>query len=264
MQKRFDIHVHTFPDRIAKKTVAQLGEFGDVQPSFDGTRAGLIDAMRRAGIAGALNCPVATNPGQVDSINEWAAEQNRWPVLSLGSIHPDSDDSEAALGAVRARGLPGIKMHPEYQEVSLDDPRFRRIAAICRDLDLLLLLHAGADIGFQPPYRSTPMTVRSLVRDLPGLKLVAAHFGSWQMWDDVEKHLLGEDVHLDLAFTLQCIPPDRLADMIRRHGAERVLFGTDAPWRDQTEDVHLFDAVPLSDAERDSILWRNAAGLLGI
>ena len=138
----FDSHVHIYPDAMAPRIVAQLGAATREPPSYDGTRAGLLEKMAAAGIAGALNAPVATRPDQVKSVNTWAASQNRWPMLSLGSIHPDFPEIATELRRIRTLGLHGVKLHPEYQAFSPDEPRLEPVWRTCRELGLTVLLHA--------------------------------------------------------------------------------------------------------------------------
>ena len=147
----FDAHVHIFPDKIAEQTVVELGKKADIPFHYNGTRDGLLKSMQTAGIQGALNCPIATTPAQVDSINRWSASQNQWPIVSLGTIHPDTPHPENVLEKITAMGLPGIKLHPEYQQFHLLDTRMKPIWAACEQLHLPVVLHCGADLGFSPP-----------------------------------------------------------------------------------------------------------------
>ena len=261
--KAFDMHVHIFPDKIARQTVAALGEDGNVKPTYDGSRAGLLQSMASAGIDGALNCPIATRPDQVESINRWAAAQNVWPVLSLGTVHPDCRDMPRVLQGVRESGLSGIKLHPEYQAFTLDDPRVQSVWRHCVEFDLAIVLHCGEDIAFDPPYHSAPDTIRACIERHPGLKLVATHFGSWMMWDEVETELIGKPVYLDVSFAFEYVADERLVRLSRQHGIEWVLFGTDAPWREQKADLAYFHSLPFTDAEKEQILWHNSARLFG-
>lgn len=52
--------------------------------------------------------------------------------------------------------------------------------------------------------------------------------------------------------------------MVRNHGADRILFGTDAPWQTPARVLDAFLRLPFSEAERRPILWDNAARLLGL
>ncbi|NOY81094.1 MAG: amidohydrolase family protein [Kiritimatiellaeota bacterium] len=264
MDRIFDCHVHTFPDTVAAKAIPLLAErSGGLVPAYDGTLAGLTATMREAGIAGALNCPIATKSTQVESVNTWAAAHNRWPVLSLGSMHPAYPDMERELSRIRDLGLPGIKLHPEYQEFTLDDPRMTPVWRVCRDLGLVVLIHAGADIAFSPPYHTDPERIRAWIEAWPGLTVIAAHFGSWKMWDRVATELIGRPIYLDLSFLFGLCSDTAIKDMIRRHGVERVLFGTDAPWRDPEKEVTRLPALGLTPDELEAICWKNAARLLG-
>lgn len=220
--------------------------------------------MRAAGIAGALNCPIATKPEQVESINRWSTGQHRWPMLSLGTIHPDTPGPERVLAGVRAAGLPGIKLHPEYQSFHLDDPRLTPIWQACAELGLIVLMHCGADIAFDPPYHSTPASIAALLDQHPNLTLVAAHFGGWKMWDAVARDLVGRRFFMDVSFTDGYMSDSEVVALSRRHGVERVLFGSDAPWRDQAADLRAFERLGFTAAERRRILWDNAAALFGL
>lgn len=258
----FDIHTHIFPDKIAARTVESIGKASNLVPSYDGTRRGLEKALQSAGIDGALNCPIATKPDQVASINNWASDQNRWPILSLGSVHPEFPDLHHCIQRVHEAGLRGIKVHPEYQQFALDDPRMTTVWEACHAHRLIVMLHSGADIAFAPPFRSTPDTVAALISKYPGMQLIAAHFGGWEMWDAVENELLGKRLYLDTSFTLGRLPDETVVRLMRKHGVDKVLFGTDAPWRDQKADLEHFLRLPLTHEEQQAILWDNAAALL--
>ena len=260
----FDSHVHVFPDAIAARVTAQLGADGGVTPVYDGSRAGLEACMRRSGVTGALNCPIATRPEQTRSINDWAAANNRWPMPCLGTVHPDLPDAADEVRRVHALGLHGLKLHPEYQAFNPEEARLEPIWAVCEELGFPVVIHAGADIAFVPPFRSSPAGFRRLLGRYPRLRLVAAHFGGWRMWEEVDRELAGMPLWLDLAFVFGEIPDERLTALIRRHGVDRILFGSDAPWRDPAADLAALRRLPLKAHERERILWRNAADLFRI
>ncbi|HPO09879.1 MAG TPA: amidohydrolase family protein, partial [bacterium] len=50
--------------------------------------------------------------------------------------------------------------------------------------------------------------------------------------------------------------------MVRAHGADRVLFGTDSPWADQKGELEHLRSLPFSEKELDNICGENAARLL--
>ncbi|MCK4276421.1 MAG: amidohydrolase family protein, partial [Phycisphaerae bacterium] len=96
-----------------------------------------------------------------------------------------------------------------------------------------------------------------------GLKLLCTHMGGWRMWDEVERHILGTGCYLETSFALEELGPQRAVQMMRTHGIERVMFGTDWPWKRQDDEVQRIKHLPITAAEADAILFSNAAKLLG-
>jgi hypothetical protein len=86
--------------------------------------------------------------------------------------------------------------------------------------------------------------------------------GGWRQWDEVAQCLLGTSVYLETSFSLEALGSQRAVEMMRTHGLERVLFGTDWPWQEQKEGVAQVNQLGLSDDETRKLLWSNAAKLL--
>ena len=256
-----DFHTHCYPDKIASRAIDAVGPLG-LDCSFDGTISGLCVSMKTAGIDLALNLPLVTSPENTRGVNAWAAKNNSAPVFSLGSIHPDDPDPAKTLAWIKSLGLKGIKMHPEYQSFSFDETRLEPIWEACIEQGLFLLTHAGEDIAFKPPPKSNPASMAAFHRRFPDLTLVLAHMGSWGLWDEVERHLIGLPLYLDMSFVTGLVDDALLVKLIRLHGSERVLFGTDAPWRDQSESLKKVGKLGLTDDEYANITCNNAAALL--
>jgi uncharacterized protein len=259
----FDFHTHLYPDRIAANVVSALAQRFGNPPAFDGTVSGLQRKLAETGLCGALNLPVATRPEQVDSINAWAAANNRAPVFSLGTVHPDTPDIRAALVAARESGLKGIKLHTEYQLFTLDEPRVQPVWELCIALGLFVFLHAGGERVFPPPYRATPTAIAALLARYPRLTVVAAHLGGFRLWDEAERELVGQKLILDLSHTLSWAPDEQIVRMVKAHGADRVVFGSDGPWQDCGTVLDAFLRLPFTVAEQRQILCGNAVRLLG-
>ena len=257
-----DIHTHAFPDGLAEKAMAGLAAAANITPCGAGTVAALAASMDAAGIDRSVVCNIATRPGQFDSILAWSHQIRSDRIEPFLSVHPDADDPAGAVEQVAAEGFTGIKLHPMYQEFGLDEPRVEPILAAARDCGLTVVLHTGFDIAFRDDDRASPARVRRLAEKWPGLTLVCGHFGGWNAWDEALEHLVGEDVYLDTSFTSQFLPADRIAELIDRHGADRVVFGTDWPWADQTESLEGLRALSLADDQLAKILSQTAAGLL--
>ena len=106
--------------------------------------------------------------------------------------------------------------------------------------------------------------VRKLLDDVKPEKLVLAHMGGNEMWDEVEKYLVGQNVYFDTGVILDRMPEEQFLRMLHMHGADRILFGTDSPWAYQTKFVTLFDQISLTEEEKMAVFSENAKKLLGI
>ena len=59
--------------------------------------------------------------------------------------------------------------------------------------------------------------------------------------------------------------PNLLERFMRKHPVERILFGSDSPWTDQSEELSFLMELPfLSEGEKEKITGKNAAELLGL
>jgi len=60
------------------------------------------------------------------------------------------------------------------------------------------------------------------------------------------------------------LDPERVVAIIRRHGADRVVYGSDWPMADPAAEIAAVRALGLTDDDTAAILGGNLARLLGI
>lgn len=273
-----DFHTHTFPNKIAAAAVGKLMQKAHAASFSDGTRTGLLARMQEAGVSRAVVLPVATNPVKCAHMNDTSHALDGLDGLTyFAAIHPDAPDWDTELTRAASLGFKGVKIHPVYQDVDIDDPRFVRILAKCGELGLLVVMHGGADIGFPGVVRCSPKMLRHALDQAGPVALVAAHMGGWHNWQEVPEYLLDTGVYLDTAYTLGAIAPiddhyapedlpmladERFCELVRIFGSERVLFGTDSPWSDMAWCVQHIRKLPLTDKEKADIFGGNAERLL--
>ena len=273
-----DFHTHTFPDRIAPAAVAKLEQKAHAVSFSDGTRAGLLTGMQKAGINRAVVLPVATNPLKCASMNDASAALNGLDgLIYFAAIHPDAPNWQEELTRARQMGFLGVKIHPVYQDVDIDDERFVRILALCGELGLIVVMHGGEDIGFPGVDRCSPKKLRRALDQAGPVTLVAAHMGGWRNWQEVPEQMLDTGVYLDTAYTLGSITPldhhyrpdqlpmmpdETFMEIFRLFGSKRVLFGTDTPWADQKDCIARIRDLPLTAQEQEDVFFGNACRLL--
>ena len=77
-----DFHTHIYPEKIAAKAVASIGEFYNSPMHGDGTAEGLLESGRRSnstfgGIERFVVFSAAAVPAQVQAINDYIASACR-------------------------------------------------------------------------------------------------------------------------------------------------------------------------------------------
>ena len=265
-----DFHTHIFPDPVAPKALASLQagtlrvEGVSVPPQTDGTLCGLKNAMEENGVDVSVVLPIATKLSQTPSINRFASEIQSDRIVSFYSLHPAQEDREAVLEQIAALGGKGIKLHPVFQFADADSPEMLAILRKAAELGLIVVLHTGKDIGMPPPVHCSPEQLARALDAVPEVRIVAAHLGGWRMWDQVEQLLVGRDLCFDTAFVADHIAPEQYLRIIRNHGAEKILFGSDSPWEKPAKTLVGLKALGLTAEELQLITHDNAARLLGL
>ncbi len=277
-----DFHTHTFPDKIAKKVVDNLAKVSLTVPFTDGSVAGLAASMKEAGYDYSLNLPVMTSPEQVEKINSSLIaskeELQSMGILTFGGLHPDYPHKKEELIRLRDAGIRGVKIHPAYQKADLDDPRMMEILSLASEQDMIVITHAGIDIGIYDHDYASVKHILKILKEVQPTKLVLAHMGGWACWDDVERDLAGAPVYLDTAFSLGKIMPlcdaakapyrlhnlttEDFTRLVRKHGTDKVLYATDCPWGNQKAVLDDFLKCPFTKEEQQAILYQNGAHLL--
>jgi len=267
-----DFHTHAFPEKIAARTIefliANTARISDypMKNCTDGTARSLLEKERRAGVDIAVVLPIVTNPKQTETVNRVAMETNeaREGLYSFGSLHPKDPDAAAWMDKLVTVGFKGIKLHPEFQDYYADCPEALEIYRRAARNGMAVVIHAGRDIGYLPPVKTTPDMLLRIMDCVPDLKLIAAHLGGWLMWDEVARKLVGTPIYFDTAFISDFIDRSLARDIIVSHGADKVLFGSDAPWEDPANTLAFMKSLDIAPEDLKKICGLNAAKMLGI
>jgi predicted TIM-barrel fold metal-dependent hydrolase len=207
---------------------AHIGSFA----GYDLTLATLLSEMTRFHVELALvsNVDGAALPGTTADLPEREANSR---TLEVVRAHPrlrglawarpgDPDGSPANLEPyLRDHGFVGVKLHPVFNRFEADSARAAAYVELCERYRVPVVIHCGA---VDPIVR--------LARRFPGVPVVLYHAGFGTDHQEaigaVERSARARDARLYLE-TSQVEAP-AAAEMVRRAGASRVLFGTDATY----------------------------------
>lgn len=276
-----DFHTHAFPEAIAQRAISGMQANSHAAAFSKGTVSALHASMADAGIAHSVVLPVATNPAKLISMNNASIAQNgQWGIFHFGAMHPLAENWESELVRIAGAGLKGIKIHPQYQGVDIDDIRYLRILGRAAELGLVTVMHAGREIAFPDQVRCSPETTSRALAQLGSIPIVLAHMGGWKNWERVAEYLGPTGCYIDTSFSLGSVaalddghyePEDlplltesAFCDLVHTFGSKRVLFGTDSPWADQKTEIEKLQALPLTESEKEDIFCRNAQQLLNL
>ena len=253
-----DFHTHCFPDKIAEKAIEKLSfASGGLNPYTNGSLSGLCALMEKSGVDKSVVLSIATNAHQQKSVNDFAASINKVNIIAFGSVYPYSDDALEELERIKELGLKGIKLHPDYQGFNVDDIKLKPIYKKIGELSLITVFHAGNDYGYAPPYGATPEKMERAL-DWFTSPVVAAHQCGVGCGEGVIKHLVGTHIYFDTSYAYGTQPKFFFEKILEKHGADKLLFGTDAPWHNAEMELRLLNSLNIPPEDREKITHKKA------
>jgi uncharacterized protein len=222
----------------------------------------------------AWDAETATGRPRVPNETVAAACQQYPDVFTgLGSVDPHKGAAAVAeVASIAALGLRGVKFHPSLQAFAPDDPAYWPIFAACAEHALLALFHTGTSgIGARQPGGqgiridyAHPLKLDPVAAAHPGLTVVAAHFGwPWQL-DLIAVALHKTNVYIDISgWSPKRIPAEVIRELSGRLSGQFV-WGSDFPFLTPERCLAELDGLDLPASVLDSVLYGNAARILGL
>jgi len=243
-----------------------------VHPGFSASREGQRDQLERilrdaryhhvdrVCISALADLSQSPTPEQVRQSNDSALDlMSNYPeeVIGLCYVNPlYPDEALQEIDRCLEAGMAGIKL---LIACKASDERVDPIAARAAELRLPILQHAWYKRDGQSENESTPADVAALAARHPKTMIVMAHLtgGGERGLADIAPY---ENVSVD---TSGSEPEAGITEMaVRKLGAHRIVFGTDAPGRGYGAALGKVLGARLSPREKALILGQNAARLL--
>ncbi|MSP78361.1 MAG: amidohydrolase [Dehalococcoidia bacterium] len=280
---RIDAHTHIFPASFAQRRTAadeRLLRDDTFRETYQNPKARMATAKELVATLDEadFDAAVVAGIGWTDldlarEANDYALESaQKFPgrVLPFCSVNPAWGD--AALREVERcadAGALGVgELHPDTQDFLLSDPKFMRpLGELLRERGLVLLTHTSEPVGhlYRGKGRATPEQVMGLVRLVPGLQVICAHWGGglpfYALMPEVAADLQ-QSVYFDSAASPYLYQPDVFSTVVKLVGADKVLFASDFPLLKPSRAMKDLEASGMGAGMRKKLLGENAARLL--
>jgi predicted TIM-barrel fold metal-dependent hydrolase len=287
-----DAHTHTQPSVAAGRAFLEALDMGDVPNEGDVTE--LLARQDAAGIAHSLIVPWLPAQDLVDAavahgqdrdeataavIARWR-DLNAWATASVRQ-HPDRLSCLVGLDPVLmgeqlirdevalrlSEGAAGLKIAPMFLRVPPNDPQVEIVWKLARDHEVFVLSESGEHLETGLGDWGHPRYFHDVLSSYPSVVVQLAHFGVHAEEEVLRLAEAYDNVRPDLAMRLDgwwAMPPDEGAELIRKVGAEKVLFATNYPIVDPVNYAAILRDWPLTDDEVHQVGYANAARLFGL
>lgn len=200
-------------------------------------------------------------PDQCRKANDLVLRLMEAEPLAHGFCYVSQAHGRRAVEEVRRcmrAGMKGIKL---WVAVKCNDPRTFPIADEAIGLGVPILIHSYLRWDEILPGESKPTEIAELAGRYPALTVIMAHMAfRWKEGVDAVRE------HRNILVDTSGMDPElgSVEYAVDKLGAERVLFGSDAPGRDILCQIGRVMAADISDVDREKILRANSEKLLGL
>ena len=257
-----DIHTHIYPVALARRAMEVTRHENDDFKKLP-IRENLLARMQEAGVDISVNLPVVSKPQNQAEVNRFAKESARKNIIPFGGLHPDCENVIEELEKLKDMEMAGIKFHPPFQKVHLEDPKYGEMWRKINELGFPVLIHMGT-ARIVRPYDLYPSGIRKILKSAPDIPIIMAHMGSFCMMKNPNENLenLPENVFIDTAMSAELEEAGEFEEIVRKFGTKRVLYGCGFPYGSQKAAIARIKDSSFSDSEKEDMLWRNAAKIL--
>jgi uncharacterized protein len=256
-----DAHTHIFTagiiENVAKKTemVKRLCLETEEGPDRIGVDT-LENRMKSADVEACLVLPTA-NAENVKKVNDSFIDiaEHSDSIYTAFTLHPGYQDNKKEIARFKNKGINAIKMCSFSQGFVLNGPKTIELFDILKNENrynngkffviLDTLYSAAKYFGTKPEYTTTPALLGDLVRNYPEIKFVGAHMGGLDApFIEIREHLRpAENFYIDTSNGAHTLSNADFIELLKTHGPEHIMFGTDWPWFGYDGEIELIDRL---------------------
>ena len=234
--------------------------------------AAMVDRMDELGIDTVLLPAVAIAPGETPAPTTFEAVTTTWDEIEgLVGRYPgrfaalsvlDPTVGMAGVHETRARlrepWVAGCYLHTHSWDRPLDHADYYPFYALGSELDVAIVMQAGASGGMTPSECGRPIGIDRPALYFPDTRFVLSHTG----WPWVDEAVAMARKFPNVFVGTGSYPPrhwpDALVEFVRGAGRDKVLFGTNFPTVGHRQAIEQLPDLGLDRAVADALLGGNA------
>ena len=221
-----------------------------------------IAAMDEAGVSRSLISAWVAPHKEMISNDEVASFVAQAPDRLIGVGSVDISKPMTAVREVRRcveeLGFKAIRVLPWLWQLPPTDRRFYPVYTACCELGVPFCTQIGHTGPLMPSEVGRPIYLDQVALDFPELRIVGGHIGYPWTEEAIAVATKHENVFIDTSAYTAKRYPTVLAEFMRGHGREKVLFGTNYPMIAPAKALEDLPALELDEQSEALFLAGNA------
>ena len=229
--------------------------------------AGLDSLLGSAGIDKALVWLMPQGVSDVSESNEYIYENaKKYPrFLPFGWANVREGVDKAILDAKKCvidYGFKGVKLNGAQNDYPIDCEEAMKVCEAISQSGGIIAFHIGAD----SPDNTSAFRAANVAKAFPKTYVLMSHMGGAGEPDRAQEVIETAKQCPNMMLIGSSIDISRVKLAVDELGADRVMFGTDAPFRDAVSSLADYRDMfkQLSDSDKDLILYKNAYRIFGL
>jgi len=240
----------------------------------------LLEQMEENGVAHSLllSPPMARGDPLPNTEVVRLCERDGDRLFPVFTVEPEKGAVREALRLAETRrgSVKGFKIWLGYRRVFAKDEVFAPLYDYAEEHGLPVLFHTGDTASSTGSLtHAHPLTLDEVANEREGLKMVVCHLGNPWILDTAELLYKHANVFADISglvvgggrYTKEYVQTlaQRISEAVfYAGGADKFIFGTDYPVETLEKGLALVSKLKVTQADKEKILWRNAARLYSI
>lgn len=268
--KKIDAHIHILPDPVheANPDSDDAWVYADLQ-KYHAMMDGL--GIEKTVIM-PLNDPwLMSMEFTIDAVHKNLYEmKQRYPgkfyaFADIDTRNTPAESVNAIRKAIQEYGLDGIKIHPNNTGVDLDSEYNQPIFAFAQEHSIPVAIHSYPNSESD---RSAAYRIVNILEQYPNLTAIVSHMGAYQ-WEELLSTRAYVDISAILPAYVRTYGIANTNEILRKFGADRLIFATDYPDSRIIEPNDIYDSyfdilnqMDFTEEEVEKIAYGNISQIL--